>query len=86
MAKSGTIHRRSRLVTTLGWEWRSSRVRPVAVVILGGTHDPNGSTSRFTSGGCDLFEMSGDSYRFRESMKAKTDKEPKKQKDPRTGS
>ncbi len=35
---------------------------------------------------CEIFEMNGESYRFRESMKAKTDKEPKKQKDPRKGS
>ena len=35
---------------------------------------------------CEIFEMNGESYRFRESMKAKTDKDPKKQKDPRKGS
>src|SRR5580692_1187828 len=35
---------------------------------------------------CEIFEMNGESYRFRESMKAKTDKEPKKPKDPRKGS
>jgi DNA replication protein DnaC len=34
---------------------------------------------------CEIFEMNGESYRFRESMKAKTDKDPRKQKDPRTG-
>jgi DNA replication protein DnaC len=27
---------------------------------------------------CEIFEMNGESYRFRESMKAKTDKDPKK--------
>jgi DNA replication protein DnaC len=32
---------------------------------------------------CEIFEMNGESYRFRESMKAKTDKDPKKQKDPK---
>lgn len=32
---------------------------------------------------CEIFEMNGESYRFRESMKAKTDKEPKKTKDPK---
>ena len=35
---------------------------------------------------CEIFEMNGESYRFRESMKAKTDKDPKKQKDPKKGS
>jgi DNA replication protein DnaC len=35
---------------------------------------------------CEIFEMNGESYRFRESMKAKTDKNPKKQKDPKKGS
>ncbi len=35
---------------------------------------------------CEIFEMNGESYRFRESMKTKTDKEPKKPKDPRKGS
>lgn len=35
---------------------------------------------------CEIFEMNGESYRFRESMKAKTDKEPKKNKDPKKGS
>jgi DNA replication protein DnaC len=35
---------------------------------------------------CEIFEMNGESYRFRESMKARTDKEPKKAKDPRKGS
>lgn len=35
---------------------------------------------------CEIFEMNGESYRFRESMKAKTDKEPQKPKDPRKGS
>lgn len=34
---------------------------------------------------CEIFEMNGESYRFRESMKAKTDKEPKKTKDPKKG-
>ena len=34
---------------------------------------------------CEIFEMNGESYRFRESMKAKADKEPKKTKDPRKG-
>ena len=29
---------------------------------------------------CAIFEMNGESYRFRESMKAKKDKEPKKGK------
>jgi DNA replication protein DnaC len=29
---------------------------------------------------CHIFEMNGESYRFRESMKAKKDKEPKKSK------
>jgi len=32
---------------------------------------------------CEIFEMNGESYRFRESMKAKTDKVPKKNKDPK---
>ena len=35
---------------------------------------------------CEIFEMNGESYRFRESMKAKTDKDPKKNKDPKKGS
>jgi DNA replication protein DnaC len=35
---------------------------------------------------CEIFEMNGESYRFRESMKAKTDKEPKKNKDPKKAS
>jgi DNA replication protein DnaC len=35
---------------------------------------------------CEIFEMNGESYRFRESMKAKTDKDPKKPKDPKKGS
>jgi DNA replication protein DnaC len=35
---------------------------------------------------CEIFEMNGESYRFRESMKAKSDKDPKKTKDPRKGS
>ena len=34
---------------------------------------------------CEIFEMNSESYRFRESMKAKTEKEPKKQKDPKKG-
>lgn len=34
---------------------------------------------------CEIFEMNGESYRFRESMKAKTDKDPKKAKDPKKG-
>jgi DNA replication protein DnaC len=29
---------------------------------------------------CHIFEMNGESYRFRESMKAKKDKDPKKGK------
>ena len=32
---------------------------------------------------CEIFEMNGESYRFRESMKAKIDKDPKKTKDPK---
>ena len=32
---------------------------------------------------CEIVEMNGESYRFRESRKAKTDKEPKKTKDPK---
>jgi len=35
---------------------------------------------------CEIFEMNGESYRFRESMKAKTQKNPKKNKDPKKGS
>jgi DNA replication protein DnaC len=35
---------------------------------------------------CEIFEMNGESYRFRQSMKAKTDKEAKKTKDPKKGS
>ena len=35
---------------------------------------------------CEIFEMNGESYRFRESMKAKTGKDPKKQKDSKKGS
>src|SRR4029077_13073365 len=35
---------------------------------------------------CHIFEMNGESYRVRESMKAKTDKDPKKTKDPKKGS
>lgn len=35
---------------------------------------------------CEIFEMNGESYRFRESMKAKTDKDSKKNKDPKKGS
>jgi DNA replication protein DnaC len=34
---------------------------------------------------CEIFEMNGESFRFRESMKAKTDKNPKKTKDPKKG-
>jgi len=34
---------------------------------------------------CDIFEMNGESYRFRESMKTKSEKDPRKQKDPRKG-
>jgi DNA replication protein DnaC len=29
---------------------------------------------------CEIFEMNGESYRFRESMKAKKEKDPKKGK------
>ncbi len=35
---------------------------------------------------CEIFEMNGESYRFRESMKAKTGKDLKKNKDPKKGS
>lgn len=35
---------------------------------------------------CEIFEMNGESYRCRESMKAKTDKDPRKNKDPKKGS
>ena len=35
---------------------------------------------------CEIFEMNGESYRFRESMKAKVHKDAKKNKDPRKGS
>lgn len=34
---------------------------------------------------CEIFEMNGESYRFRQSMKAKTDKDAKKTKDPKKG-
>jgi DNA replication protein DnaC len=34
---------------------------------------------------CEIFEMNGESYRFRQSMKAKTDKGAKKTKDPKKG-
>ncbi len=35
---------------------------------------------------CEIFEMNGESYRFRQSMKAKADKDAKKAKDPKKGS
>lgn len=35
---------------------------------------------------CEIFEMNGESYRFRESMTAKADKNAKKLKDPKKGS
>jgi DNA replication protein DnaC len=35
---------------------------------------------------CEIFEMNGESYRFRQSMTAKKDKDPKKTKDPKKGS
>lgn len=35
---------------------------------------------------CVIFEMNGESYRFRESMKTKTEKDTRKQKDPKKGS
>ena len=34
---------------------------------------------------CEIFEMNGESYRFRQSMKSKNDKDPQKQKDLKKG-